>query len=48
MWVRSTYMRNNYFGNLLLMLGNNNYRAGNTDISFKEYLRKSPIKTIEK
>lgn len=39
MWVRSTHMRKDYFGNLLLMLANNNYRAGNTDISFKEHLR---------
>lgn len=41
-------MRNDYFGNLLLMMGNNNYKAGNTDISFKEYLKRKPIKTIAK
>jgi len=30
------------------MLANNNYRAGNTDISFKEHLEKNTIKTLQK
>lgn len=47
MWVGSTHMRNDYFGNLLLILGNNNYRVGNTDVSFKEYLRKKLSKLLK-
>lgn len=31
-------MKKEYFGNLLLMLANSNYRAENADIGFKEHL----------